>query len=294
MTRRVLVLLWVLMLVGAGCRKQQAASTASRIRIHRLDLQDKTAPENRVEGFTGEVLARWVRQKLGAASSVELLREAAPDAYQLTLELGVAYRRADPERPRERVVLISVRASQRGTAEGVDLQASAVTPLPVPARKADELPALQRAIDSVMDDLTYQARLAVAPPPQLAAALAAEKDVGRLAAAVEIAAVRRTREAVPTLLRLLRHSDERIADRAIGALASIGDERAIKPLTELSAFKDTAKMAKLLDAIGAIGGTEAQDYLEFVASGHEDADIRNLAAEALERLHRAEGARPDK
>jgi hypothetical protein len=28
------------------------------------------------------------------------------------------------------------------------------------------------------------------------------------------------------------------------------------------------------------------DYLDFVASGHEDADIRSLASEALQRLKR--------
>ena len=31
---------------------------------------------------------------------------------------------------------------------------------------------------------------------------------------------------------------------------------------------------------------EAKDYLEFVAVGHEDADIRNLAREALQRMQR--------
>ena len=47
-------------------------------------------------------------------------------------------------------------------------------------------------------------------------------------------------------------------------------------------------MRRVIDAIGAIGGEEARAYLELVASGHDVAGIRKLAADALERLERRE------
>jgi hypothetical protein len=48
-------------------------------------------------------------------------------------------------------------------------------------------------------------------------------------------------------------------------------------------------MGKVLDAIGSLGGREAEEYLGFVAETHDDEDIRGMAKEALERLHRREG-----
>jgi HEAT repeat protein len=150
---------------------------------------------------------------------------------------------------------------------------------------------VRRVVVGLTDDVLYQARLVIGPPARLAQALRERKDTARLAAAVEIAGLRRAREAVPALIELLRHQDEQISDRAIGALVAIGDRAAVKPLTRLSSFQDTARMAKVLDAIGSLGGQEARDYLEFVSSGHEDADIRNLAAEALERMSRGTGPR---
>jgi len=65
---------------------------------------------------------------------------------------------------------------------------------------------------------------------------------------------------------------------------AIGDRRAVSALTRLTRFRNTEKMAKIIDGIGTLGGREAREYLELVASGHEDADIRNMAAEALARL----------
>jgi hypothetical protein len=45
-------------------------------------------------------------------------------------------------------------------------------------------------------------------------------------------------------------------------------------------------MRRILDALAALGGDDAQSYLELVSSGHEDPRIRALAAAALERMQR--------
>jgi hypothetical protein len=150
---------------------------------------------------------------------------------------------------------------------------------------------MKLAVRQALMDIDFQAELALGSKEHLVKALETAKDHQRLLTAIDIVALRRARKAVPRLIALLKHRDQRISDRAIGALVALGDRSAVKPLTRLAKFEDTEKLAKLIDGIGALGGAEAKSYLEFVAGGHPDADIRDLAAEALRRTRRMrEGA----
>jgi hypothetical protein len=298
MTRAGLLLLCLLVASVAGCRGRKAQPAAAQQQLHvaRIDAQDRTPVHDRIIGVDADTLRGWMRERVRAAADVQLEDESvqsgvgrreAPmaSAYRLSLELGVGERPADEGGVPGRVVLAALRGSVPGNAEGAELQASTIKPLPRGTR--DEPGAVRKIVEGLVDDVLFQGRLAIGPPQALAAALGERKDLARLSAAEELAGVRRAREAVPALIELLQHKDEQISDRAIGALVAIGDRRAVKPLTRLSRFEDTARMAKVLDAIGSLGGQEARDYLEFISTGHEDADIRNLAAEALERMNRA-------
>ena len=51
-------------------------------------------------------------------------------------------------------------------------------------------------------------------------------------------------------------------------------------------MRDRREMRKILDAIATLGGKEASEYLSFVAEGHDDPEIRELAAAARARLQR--------
>ena len=288
MSRARLALVLVLGIAGCPAKRpeEKKAEPARRLAIAKLEVIDRTAPEERLPGVSDASLLALVRGRLVASPVVELVTAPRAGAYQLRVEVGVAFRQEEEGGEVRRVVLGSARAHVPGTSEAVELEASSVTPLPRGDRERDKA-GVERVVGQLVEDLLFQASLAVAPEEKLAAALA-EKDATRLAAAVEIAAVRRVRACVPHLIKLLRHKDLRVSDRAIGALVAVGDQRAVKPLTRLVDLRDTAHLAKVLDAIGDLGGQEARDYLEFVASGHEDADIRNLAAEALERLKRRE------
>jgi len=256
-----------------------------------VEVVDRTEPGDRIAGIGVEQLRGWVSQQLAGSRFVTVGGEAQAGAYVLRLELGVATREDEDTGKRARVVLASARAAPVGGGpEAMDLQASGVGHLALQPGSSDA-PALRRVVDSLTQDLLFQAELAVGPPDKLVRALTAQQqETSRLIAAEDLAAARQLKEAVPALIQLLRHKDESVADRAIGSLVAIGDRRAVKPLTQLSEFRDTARMAKVLDAIGALGGEEARDYLEFVSTGHEDADIRNLASEALERMKR--GTKP--
>jgi hypothetical protein len=109
--------------------------------------------------------------------------------------------------------------------------------------------------------------------------------------AMTLAAERRAAAAVPALIRRLKSDDHAVRDRAIGALAAIGDARAVHPLTDVAKFYDVGDLPKVLDALATIGGPEARAYLEFVASGHDSPEMRELAKQAIGHLERHEAER---
>jgi hypothetical protein len=109
--------------------------------------------------------------------------------------------------------------------------------------------------------------------------------------AMLLAGERKETRAVPPLIKRLKSDDPAVRDRAIGALAAIGDARAVRPLTEVAKFNDLSDLPKVLDALATIGGPEARSYLEFVASGHESPEMRDLAKEALTHLDRRQAAK---
>lgn len=299
MRRLVSLLLTCVLLGTAGCPAKRTGprpGALGKLAIHeQIEVNERTNDAERLAGLDQRTVLKLVREQLKRSKDVVLVgKPSPPGTYRMKVDFGIGRRSsADDELP-PKLVLVAVRAAPPEQAEGVVLEASAALPVPAEVSEVKQVARAKEVVGSVIDDILFQAGLARAPEAKVIRALA-EKDINRLAAAVDIAAVRRITSAVPGLTKLLRHKDQRIADRAIGALVAIGDQRAVKPLTRLSKFENTEKMAKILDAIGTLGGKEAEEYLDFVSSGHEDADIRNLAAEALSRLKkRKEGGKPPK
>jgi hypothetical protein len=141
----------------------------------------------------------------------------------------------------------------------------------------------QRAVEDVVRGVGARAALARGSSAEMVKALSGSDEDLR-EEAMRIAEERREKEAVPALILLLKSEDRATRDRAIGTLSAIGDPRAVKPLTEVARFAETGELPKVLDALGAIGGDEARAYLEFVSSGHQDPEIRQLAKDALRHL----------
>jgi hypothetical protein len=143
----------------------------------------------------------------------------------------------------------------------------------------------QRAIKDVLGALAGQAQLRGGDASVLLAALGSS-DAQRRRDAIRAAGERKLKQAVPVLIKLLKDPAEEVRDAALGALVSIGDEAAIKPLVAEVSFRDLDSMRKILDAVAQIGGAEAISYLEFVSEGHDDPEVRGLAKAALERARR--------
>jgi hypothetical protein len=148
----------------------------------------------------------------------------------------------------------------------------------------------ERAVRDCVGGVGARVKLAAGDTGAIVAAIGGSDDDLR-DEGVRLAAERKETAAVPALIKLLKSDDHAVRDRAIGALAAIGDGRAVRPLTEVAKFNELGDLPKVLDALATIGGPEARSYLEFVASGHESQEMRDLAKEALTHLERRQAER---
>lgn len=144
---------------------------------------------------------------------------------------------------------------------------------------------LERALGDVLKELLAKIRLHQGNSQQLLAALS-DADFDLRGEAIRAAGLRRERAAVPQLAQLLKSEDADLRDLSLGALVEIGDRSAVPAITRAAPFRDVRELPKILDAVAALGGDEAQAYLEFVATSHEHEAIRELAREALGRFAR--------
>ena len=161
---------------------------------------------------------------------------------------------------------------------------------PATDRRAIAARLAERTASDLLGAFLQRMRLGAAGPAELQAALASDAAPGVREEAIRQVGARHLTDEVPRLLALLDDQDEGTRDAALGALIVMRDERAVAKLTRDRSLRDRHEMLKILDAISLIGGKEAEEYLAFVADSHDDADIRQAASEARDRLRRRAGS----
>jgi hypothetical protein len=97
---------------------------------------------------------------------------------------------------------------------------------------------------------------------------------------------RRVAAAVTPLIGRLGDPEPELAQRAVGALISIGDRRAVSSLIESTRHRRPEDIGPILYAIGSIGGQEAEAYLFTLESGAPDELVRRAARGAYADLLR--------
>jgi hypothetical protein len=274
----------------SGCRKRPPP-TAAPVLVE-VEVRDLTPPGVRPARLDLQaVRAEAIRIfQEGGVLGVALGRSPAPgqEAWRLQVAVGLDEDAREGKGLARAVVSLELEPVG-GPADATRMMAQGGAERPYPLEAADvgaiftEL--VKRTLGDVAKGLVARLRLRRADTATLLAALASSDAEVRLAA-VTAAAERRERAAVPALIERLGDPAESVRDRALGALVEIGDRRAVAPLTRQTKFRDLEGMRKVIDAIGSLGGEEARSYLELVASGHEDREIRELAREALERMRR--------
>jgi HEAT repeats len=235
--------------------------------IDEAALADAARAALRSVGFAfGEGARAHIAEVSGAS-----VRLAAPNASAGAPRLEIA-------------VEVALVPTDGGEPGAVRETGTAAAPLgggdPAVASRAALAQAAQRAAESLLLGFAEEAK----PIDKLIADLDA-RDARIRDHAVRVLADRRSAAtaAVPALIARLKDKDEdpRIVHRAVGALAQIGDPRAVGPLIDLSRNGDAALAARVARLIGDIGGPEAEGYLLTLEAGHPDPRVRKAAREAL-------------
>ncbi len=94
----------------------------------------------------------------------------------------------------------------------------------------------------------------------------------------------KVKAAIPPLGRLLTDPRMAVQEAASDALAAIGDQSAVPLLIKGIQRGNIRSEVRAIEAMGRIGGAEAQAYLEMTAVGHEIPEVRRLSQSLLERL----------
>lgn len=103
--------------------------------------------------------------------------------------------------------------------------------------------------------------------------------------ALRLLGLRKARAAVPAIGRLLEDPRIQVVETAAEVLAEIGDERAVPLLVQSVRRRDLRSEVRAIEAIGRIGGKEAEAYLEMTAVGHEVPEVRALSKNLLKKLN---------
>jgi len=286
------VLLMPVAALTIGCRRKNAVVSDGGIavpvvrtaRLAEVRIVDRTPDNSRVafdEGALGRVAGEALRARAGLGAS-----DGPGTPYRLRITLALE---ESPEGDKATLrAVLGARIEPIGNEPGAltfDDSAAGEKTADAGPRGAQWDAFLAKLSADLMKTLGARVRLLLGDSAALLDALGSPEPELR-EEAVRLAAERRETSAVPMLVKLLSSEDLVMRDRAIGALAAIGDRRAVRPLTEVARFRDVSDLPKVLDALASIGGDEARVYLDFVATGHEDSDMRALAKSALQRLDR--------
>jgi hypothetical protein len=102
--------------------------------------------------------------------------------------------------------------------------------------------------------------------------------------ALKLLGRQKAREAVERIGGLLGDPRYEVVETAAEALGEIGDEKAIPFLVRGVKRGDLRSEVRVIEALGRIGGTEAEAYLEMTAVGHEVLEVRNLSESLLKQV----------
>jgi HEAT repeat protein len=297
------MLLVLVVLAAPACKRTTPAgppAPAPRPRLGTVTVRDLTPPDSAPARIDTAAMERTLRERLLATGQFETdaarADAGAGGVTRALTQLGIEGAEVgDKGVARARVAIrLDTRPSDAPAAVDENLEAAAEQPYPVARRGATGAPPAKQAVferlvlrvaSDLVDGFGARRHLRTAAPAELRAAIAADGGELRLEAIRAIGERKLTGEG-DALLGLLDDPDETTRDAALGALISLGDRRAVTSLTRSRSLRDRREMRKIIEAISILGGQEADDYLAFVASSHDDEEIRADASAARARLQR--------
>lgn len=299
--RRAGIAIGLALLALSGCKKREAdkARAAPAPLLGSVTVEDRTAPGARPPGVTIDTtaLAATARAKLLEA---KVFSGVAHDGgagqgpvARVRIDVGIEEVAVQDKAAARAGLRLRIDTRPAGVAPdhyNEDVQAGAETTYatsPPPDRPEIFSKLVSRASADLLTGYLQRQRLWTGSAADLRSAIEVGTGDTRVEA-IRIVGERRLESEVPILLKLLGDPDEPVRDAALGALVAMKERRAVAELAKNRSMRDRREMRKILDAMAALGGPEAADYLSFVADGHEDEEIRAMAKAALERLKRRE------
>jgi hypothetical protein len=143
--------------------------------------------------------------------------------------------------------------------------------------------ALGDALRRAVREATQVVRLEGATPAALAKTLASG-DPAEKAAAVRLLVRVQDEAALPALVERLKSDDVDELREVMGLLVELRSVRAVNPLVEAARQRGPLFEREVIFAVGAIGGSDAEAYLDLIATGHDDPVLRASAEQALAEL----------
>lgn len=244
-------------------------------------------------GLTQEDLERRLIARLEAARFVVLKDGAAApegvNGWTLKLTAGVLEPDAETEAGARVAVVLHLR--RQGSREGFEVRA--VGPTREPSRDVEAVQAAGReSLDAALGRVAREAKALIELEPVKDSAVIAhlkDSDDASRDAAVRLLVGRRNSAALPVLLERLRASDLDAVRGAVGLLVELRAPQSVNPMIEATRRQGPVVEREIVFAVGAIGGEDAEAYLDLVASGHDDPLVRASAEAALSELRAKRG-----
>jgi hypothetical protein len=90
--------------------------------------------------------------------------------------------------------------------------------------------------------------------------------------------------AADRVAELINHDDEQVGLLALDTIGRIGGPQHVPAVLERIRLTDTTQVSRAYEAIAALGGPEAQGFLQFAARNEDEPDRRAAAQRALQRV----------
>lgn len=234
-----------------------------------------------------QLRAQLVAELEAAKVKVTLPPAKAPgDAVPWRVQIAAGLTEPDVEHQTS-VLQLALEWRHTGDRVGFEVRGHQVVRPPT----ANDAEAMEGALRSALGDALRRAvreatqvlRLDGAAPAELAKKLASG-DPAEKAAAVRLLVRAQDEAALPSLLERLKGDDVDELREVMGLLVELRSPRAVNPLVEAARQRGPLFEREVVFAVGAIGGSDAEAYLDLVATGHDDPVLRASAEQALAEL----------
>ena len=275
-------LLAALMAVTA-CRSAEEGPAVARDGVYALDIEAVDGPGAGARSRAGDWVRREVTQALRRA---ELFAPAEDRPEHGALPTVVAYTEI---RTREGQVLrLQVEVERPPVLESALAELEATVELQREDGEVDLRRDVPVALDRAIGVLEAKVRLARGGSEQ-ARVLLGSTDTELILLALSWAATHQQRDNADAVAALLGHADERIELAAIECLGQIGGREHVRQLVASARLANRAHTGRLYEALGELGGYDAEGFLDFAARNEDDPALAEVAQRALQRVQESPG-----